>query len=153
MIKVYLDICVYNRPFDDQTNEHIFIEARAFSVVIKWIEEGKVTSINSDALEYENHLTSNIDRRLRVRTFLSLATDYVQFSGPLLERANVLLEFGFRAIDALHIVMAEEGGADFFVTCDNSIAKIARKVQNKLKVRVVSLLEFLVEVMKNVEND
>ncbi len=45
-MKVYLDLCVYNRPFDDQTNERVFIEARAFYIVIKWLEEGKIISIH-----------------------------------------------------------------------------------------------------------
>lgn len=58
MIKVYLDNCVYNRPFDNQSDERIFVEARAFYIIIKWIEEGRIASINSDALEYENSLTS-----------------------------------------------------------------------------------------------
>lgn len=71
MIKVYLDHCVYNRPFDNQTNDRIFIEARAFYIIIKWIEEGKMISINSDALEYENGLTSNTDRRKGVKLYLS----------------------------------------------------------------------------------
>lgn len=65
MIKVYLDNCVYNRPFDNQSNERIFIEARAFYVILKWIEEGKIMTISSDALEYENSMTSNPDRRMR----------------------------------------------------------------------------------------
>ena len=55
MIKVYFDNCVYNRPFDNQGNERILIEARAFYIILKWIEDGKITNINSDALEYENN--------------------------------------------------------------------------------------------------
>lgn len=70
MIKVYLGNYVYNRPFDDQTNERIFIETRAFYIVIKWIEEGKIISIHSDALGYENALTSNPDRKGRVKSYL-----------------------------------------------------------------------------------
>jgi len=153
MRKVYLDSCVYSRPFDNQAIERIFIEARAFLVVLKWIEERKVSSINSDALEYENDLTADGDRRLRVKTFLSLARSHVQLDDSSFERAKKLLALGFRGIDALHIAMAEKGDAEFFVTCDDGIAKAAKRFQNELKVRVVGLLEFLAEVMENVEND
>lgn len=70
MIKVYFDNCVYNRPFDDQGNERVLIEARAFYIILKWIEDGKITSINSDALEYENGMTPDPDRRIRIKTYL-----------------------------------------------------------------------------------
>ena len=42
---------------------------------MEWIEEGKIVSIDSDALEYENSLTSNPDRRMRVKTYLGMAKE------------------------------------------------------------------------------
>ena len=56
-------------------------------------------------------------------------------------------------MDALHIAMAEEGKARYFVTCDDGIINIAEKNQERLKVRVCSILEFLEEVMGDVKND
>jgi len=44
-MKVYLDSCVYNRPFDNQKDERVFIEARAFYIILKWIEEGKYRAL------------------------------------------------------------------------------------------------------------
>lgn len=153
MIKVYLDNCVYNRPFDDQTIERIFIEARAFYIIIKWIEEGKMIIIDSDALEYENGLTSSPDKRRRVKQSLSLAKEYVRLSDFLIERANEIINLGFRDMDALHIAMAEGGKANYFVTCDDDIINVAKKIQEKLKIKVCSLLEFLEEVIYYVKNN
>lgn len=153
MIKVYLDHCVYNRPFDNQTNDRIFIEARAFYIIIKWIEEGKMISINSDALEYENGLTSNPDRRKRVNLYLSLAKEYVSLSNFLIKKANEIINLGFRDMDALHIAMAEEGNANYFVTCDDEIVTVAKKNQKRLKVKVCGLLEFLEEVIPYAKNN
>jgi predicted nucleic acid-binding protein len=152
-MKVYLDLCVYNRPFDDQTNERIFIEARAFYIVIKWLEEGKIISIHSDALEYENSLTSNPDRGKRVKSYFSLAKEFVKLSEFSIRRASEIINLGFRDMDALHIAMAEEGKAHYFVTCDDRIIDIAEKNQERLKVKVCSILEFLEEVMGDVKND
>jgi predicted nucleic acid-binding protein len=152
-MKVYLDLCVYNRPFDDQTNERIFIEARAFYIVIKWLEEGKIIIIHSDALEYENSLTSNPDRRRRVKSYLSLAKEFVKLSDFSIRRASEIINLGFREMDALHIAMAEEGKAHYFVTCDDGIIDMAEKNQERLKVKVCSVLEFLEEVMGDVKND
>lgn len=147
MIKVYIDNCVYNRPFDDQSNERIFIEARAFYIILKWIEEGKIMSINSDALEYENSLISNPDRKMRIKTYLSLAKAYVKFSDKVTERAKEIAGFGIRGIDALHIAMAEVANADYFVTCDDDIIKRVRELSERFKVKICGVLEFLEEVM------
>lgn len=87
-MKVYLDSCVYNRPFDNQNDERVFIEARAFYIILKWIEEGIVSSINSAALEYENRLTLDPERRVRVKTYLGIAREYVALSDSLIERAS-----------------------------------------------------------------
>lgn len=152
-MKVYLDLCVYNRPFDDQTNERIFIEARAFYITIKWLEEGKIIAIDSDALEYENSLTSNPDRRRRVKSYLSLTKEFVKLSQFSIRRASEIINLGFRDMDALHIAMAEEGKAHYFVTCDDGIINIAEKNRARLKVKVSSILEFLEGVMGDVKND
>ena len=60
-MNVYLDCCVYNRPFDDhQSQEKIFIEAKVFYVLLKWTEEGRIKVISSDALTYENERMSDL---------------------------------------------------------------------------------------------
>lgn len=151
MIKVYLDNCVYNRPFDNQSDERIFIEAKAFYIIIKWIEEGRIASINSDALEYENSLTSEPDKRMRVKTYLDIAKEYVKLSDSLIKRANEIISLGIRDMDGFHVAMAEGGKADYFVTCDDGIISKAKEFQETLKVKVCSVLEFLEEVVRYVE--
>ncbi len=146
MIKVYLDNCVYNRPFDDQSNERVFIEARAFYIILKWTEEGKIMTISSDALEYENSITFNPDRRMRIKTYLALAKVYTKFSESLTERSKEIIGSGIRDMDALHIAMAEHGNAEYFVTCDDDIIRKAKKSSRKFKVKICGILEFLEEV-------
>ena len=113
---------------------------------MEWIEEGKIVSIDSDALEYENSLTSNPDRRMRVKTYLGMAKEYVKLSDSLIERANEIINLGFRDMDSLHIAMAEGGKADYFLTCDDGIISKAKKSQEQLRVKVCTILEFLEEV-------
>jgi len=146
MIKVYLDNCVYNRPFDDQSNERIFIEARGFYIILKWIEEGKIMSINSDALEYENSIISNFDRQMRIKTYLALAKVYVKLSESLIERAREIVNLGIRDMDALHIAMAEYENAEYFITCDDDIIKRGKEFSGGFKTKICGILEFLEEV-------
>jgi len=45
----------------------------------------------------------------------------VKLSEFSIKRANEIVTLGFRAMDALHIAMAEERRAHYFVTCDDGI--------------------------------
>lgn len=55
--RIYLDNCVYNRPFDDQSQRRIFLETMAFIILLELVENGEIETINSDALVYENRMT------------------------------------------------------------------------------------------------
>ena len=49
MINIYLDNCILNRPFDDQTFERIFLETQSFLILLKKIEEKQVMLTTSFA--------------------------------------------------------------------------------------------------------
>jgi len=50
----------------------------------------------------------------------------------------------------MHIACAESGGAEYFITCDDTIIRKARKEQNMVLLSLCSPLEFLIEeVFKN----
>jgi hypothetical protein len=53
VIKIYLDTCVYCRPFDDQSQKQIEKETRAFIEILKLAEMGGVIIVSSDVLIYE----------------------------------------------------------------------------------------------------
>lgn len=55
MIRVYLDINVYNRPFDDQTQPRICLETLAFVTLMQLIEMGQIALVTSSMLEFENN--------------------------------------------------------------------------------------------------
>ncbi len=37
-MKIYLDVCCLNRPFDDQTQDRIHLEAETILTIMKFIE-------------------------------------------------------------------------------------------------------------------
>lgn len=39
-MKVYLDNCCYNRPFDDQTQERIHLESEAILMILQHAQSG-----------------------------------------------------------------------------------------------------------------
>ena len=141
--RIYLDNCVYNRPFDDQSQRRIFLETIAFITLLELVEKGKIETINSDALMYENRMAFDPDRKARIESYLSFAKHFIRLSPGTILRAKELIELNFRAMDALHIAMSEEGEAEYFITCDDNIIKKGKRWKDKLKTKIISVLEFM----------
>ncbi len=61
-MKIYLDNCCYNRPFDDQSQIKINLEAQAKLYIQAKIREGAYDLVWSYILDYENgkiHMKKN----------------------------------------------------------------------------------------------
>jgi len=54
-IKVYLDNCCFNRPYDDQTQLRIELETKAKLYIQQQIIEKKIILATSVILEFENN--------------------------------------------------------------------------------------------------
>jgi len=144
-MKVYLDLCVYNRPFDDQGQPRIVVETVEFMFLLEKAINKEMTIINSFVLEYENSKSPLIDRRDKIEDLLKIASEYVRYSERLENRAEEIEKRGFMAMDALHIACAEAAKSDFFITCDDLLLRKGKANKDKLKVRIVGLMEFFSE--------
>ena len=145
-MRVYLDCCCLQRPFDDQTQSRILIEAEAVALIVAAIRARKITLLNSDALEFEAGRTRDVERREDVRELLHLATEHLQTTPDIREVANDIAKHGILGIDALHLAIASAHGADFFATCDDILLRKAQRVDG-LRCKVVSLLTLCDEVL------
>jgi len=144
-MKVYLDLCVYNRPFDNQEQPRIAVETMEFMFFLEKAINKEITIINSFVLEYENSESPLIDRRDKIGDLLKITSEYVRYSERLENRAEEIEKGGFMAMDALHIACAEASKSDFFITCDDLLLRKGKANKDKLKVRIVNLMEFFSE--------
>ena len=144
-MKIYLDLCIYNRPFDDQGQPRIVVETVEFMFLLEKAINKEMTIINSFVLEYENSKSPLIDRRDKIDDLLKIASEYVRYSERLENRAEEIEKGGFMAMDALHIACAEAAKSDFFITCDDLLLRKGKANKDKLKVRIVNLMEFFSE--------
>jgi len=144
-MKVYLDLCVYNRPFDDQGQPRIVVETVEFMFLLEKAIKKEITVINSFALEYENSKSPLIDRRDKIEDLLKISSEYVKYSEKLENRAKEIEKKGFMAMDALHIACAEAAKSDFFITCDDLLLRKGEANKDKVKVRIIGLMEFISE--------
>jgi len=144
-MKIYLDLCIYNRPFDDQGQPRIVVETVEFMFLLEKAINKEMTIINSFVLEYENSESPLIDRRDKIGDLLKITSEYVRYSERLENRAEEIEKGGFMAMDALHIACAEASKSDFFITCDDLLLRKGKANKDKLKVRIVGLMEFFSE--------
>lgn len=146
---IYIDNCVLNRPFDNQTQERIYIETQAFLILLKHVELGKIKFLNSFAIEYEISAISDIERESKIKEYLKAASNYIHYNEIIEKRAYEIKGFGFSAMDSVHIAVAEFAEVDYFVTCDDEILKLSEKFSKKLKVKIVSILKLVSEIIKD----
>ncbi len=126
-MKLYLDLCIYNRPFDYQGVERVALETSIFIYLIEKIEKGADTLVVSEALLYENSQNPDEQRKIRVDSYFHLAKEFVEMSESDVERAEFLKGLGFSDIDALHIALAEKAKVDYFITCDDGIINLYKR--------------------------
>lgn len=144
-MRVYLDLCVIQRPFDDQHQLRVRMQMDALHRILELIAEGRLELVTSFALEYESDSSTDAVKRKFTETVLALASERVESSPAIQHRTTVYGLGGMQTWDAAHLAAAVEAHADFFCTCDDPLLRRARKEDTGLT-RAVSLLELIEEV-------
>ncbi len=146
-IKVYLDTCCYNRPYDDQTQLRISLEAQAKLFIQKQIVDGKLDLVYSFISVYENSQNPFPIRKNSIAGFFLNASVYVSEDSieKIKQRASEIMKKGIKTKDALHISCAIEGKADYFVTADMRLLKYSSdEIEVTDLVKFISLTEGLI---------
>lgn len=150
-MKVYLDVCCYNRPFDDQTQERIRLEAEATAIVMTGIRLRFLELIDSEAVDLEHMASPFPERDEAISPVRRLASVRVELQGVHWSRARLLSGMGFGRYDALHVACAEAGGADVLLTTDDQFLRVAARERKRLHVRVVNPVEWVNEAKQWLE--
>lgn len=147
MRSIYLDVCCLNRPFDDQAQDRIRLEAEAVMLVLRRVTTGEWQWIGSEVVGYEVDRTPDPHRRSRVRALAATASEVVRMDDVTAARAGALEALGLDALDALHVACAERGGAEVLLTTDDRLVRRAARAGGALRVRVANVLTWLGESM------
>jgi hypothetical protein len=65
ILRLYLDVCCLNRPFDDQRQDRIRLEAEAVLLIMGRCEAGAWQWLSSAVVEEEVNHTPSSERRSR----------------------------------------------------------------------------------------
>ena len=147
-MKVYLDACCLNRPFDDQSQPRVRLETEAISLILEKLTQGEWEWVGSEILLHEVGQNPDLENRQRALSFASLAHQVVEIGEKTMRRAEELEKAGFDSYDAVHLASAEIGKADVFLTTDDQILKIAARKKIMLSFTVENPVKWLEEVLK-----
>ncbi len=145
-MKIYMDSCCYNRPFDDQTQERIRLESEAILTILKRGQTGKYKIIGSSILELEIDQMHDERKKRNVSELYKVTNLSILYTDEIRERAREIVNMSnIKTFDSLHVAAAESANADVLLTTDDKFEKIAAKLD--LKVRVLNPLKFIWEVI------
>jgi predicted nucleic acid-binding protein len=147
MTKIYLDNCVLNRPFDDQSQERVRLETEAIVLLLSRLERKEWIWLGSQALNIEIDKTPDAEQQSRLRRIVEFINSSVEIGGKEMERASELQKLGFVGFDAVHLACAESGKADVFLTTDDRLLKLAKRFKKKIHVKVVNPLDWMKEII------
>jgi predicted nucleic acid-binding protein len=122
-MRVYLDNCCYNRPFDDQSQIRIALEAQAKLFVQRLVVEQEIELVWSYVSTHENEGNPFVSKKTSIRNFSQNARVVVIENATILSDANRYQRDMIKKLDALHLACAKAGGADFFITTDDRLLK------------------------------
>jgi predicted nucleic acid-binding protein len=129
-MRIYLDNCCFNRPFDSQAHLRVRLETEAKLQIQERVVAGEIELVWSYILDYENAANPFEERRTAVALWRTRSVVDVVESSSLLENARSLAGLGIGSKDALHVACAVEAGCEYFVTTDDALLKkLARYTQ------------------------
>jgi predicted nucleic acid-binding protein len=143
-LRIYLDNCAYNRPYDDFTQLTVSLEAQAKLHIQSWIRDGQYELVSSEILMAEIGCCPFEVRRKGI-------TDYIEENSSIHvgsshnfeidETAREIMSTGIKYKDACHVASAMLAGCEYLITTDK---RLLRYKSEKLK--LVNPIQFVDEM-------
>jgi predicted nucleic acid-binding protein len=132
-MRIYLDNCCFNRPFDDQKQIRIRLETEAKLEIQERILLGEIELAWSYILDFENEMNPFEQRKIAIRQWKYHATvDTVELK-EIIDLAKKFHEMGLKSKDSLHIACAISLKCNYFLTTDDELIKKAMVI-NAIKI-------------------
>jgi predicted nucleic acid-binding protein len=143
---IYLDVCCLNRPFDDQTQERVRLEAEAVRLILERCQNGEWRLLNSEVIDFELRKSSDITKLEQIKMWTASANTKISIMESVESRSAEIVKLGFKTFDALHVACAEAGNADILLTADDKMCRLGARQTNSLRVRIENPMRWLMEV-------
>lgn len=147
MSRIYFDINIYNRPFDDQSQVRIRLETIAIFSILQKIKNKELTLLWSFMIDYENSLNPYEDVRQEIEMAASLAGESVTPDESVLTAAKEFESKGIKPRDSMHLACALKGKAEYFLTCDDKLIRKATTLD--INIKIINPLRFIEDMEVN----
>ncbi|EOS81658.1 hypothetical protein C817_00387 [Dorea sp. 5-2] len=125
-MKIYLDNCCYNRPYDDQSQIRISLETQAKLYIQNLVKDKQIELVTSYILEYENGKNKFGKRKQVIAEFMETNESYyvgVERDSDVAKIAEPIMQTGVKEKDAFHVACAILAKCDYFITTDDRLLK------------------------------
>ncbi|MGE0082780.1 MAG: hypothetical protein AB7S75_00015 [Desulfococcaceae bacterium] len=141
-MRVYLDNCCFNRPFDDQSLLSIRLETEAKMGIQEKIKSGHFSLGWSYILDFENNANPFPEKRVEIQKWKQLADSFTNETEDILLKMNELKTIGLKPLDALHVACAVSLQCQYFLTVDKGILK---KTAECSEIKITNPVNFIIE--------
>ncbi|MBD5524673.1 MAG: hypothetical protein HDR04_09675 [Lachnospiraceae bacterium] len=142
-MRIYLDMCCYNRPYDDQAQLKVAMETQSKLHIQMLVREKKLELIVSYMLRYECSKNPFEMRRNAIFDFIQEnAAGYVgdDRKKVIEAKATEIMKTGIKFKDACHVASAIYAGCEYFISTDARLLKY-----NTQEIKMVTPIEFIME--------
>jgi predicted nucleic acid-binding protein len=139
-MRIYMDNCCFNRPFDDQASIRIRLETEAKLYIQEKIMNKEIELAWSYIIDYENEFNPFEERRNTIDKWRSHAAIDIGQTADIINNAESIQKLGVKSKDALHVACAIEAKCDYFFSTDDILLK---KLSEFDKIKVLNPLSFL----------
>lgn len=140
-MRIYLDNCCFNRPYDDQESLIIRLETEAKIMIQDKIRASELELVWSYILEFENESNPDEEVRERISKWKEIATVIQIETSIILEKSKYFLDLGLDVQDSLHVACAIVSNSDYCITTDKGILKRKSKIS---EIKIVNPTEFII---------
>jgi len=119
--RIYIDICCFNRPYDDQTQLLVRMETEAKLFIQNEIKLNNYELAWSYMMDYENSVNPFDDRKASIDEWYNAAAIDIDASNEIINLANHFSLKGIKKKDSLHLACAIKAECNYFLTTDKKL--------------------------------
>ena len=141
--KIYLDNCCFNRPYDDQSQLTVSMEALAKLSIQQDIRNNNADLVTSYILVAENTANRFEEKRKDIQKFIDKYTNtYVsEKSADMVKNIAIdIMNTGIKLMDACHVACAIIAGCDYFISTDKRLLKYQSD-----RIKIVNPISYVLE--------
>ena len=140
-MRIYLDNCCYNRPYDDQLQMRIHLDTEAKLHIQDMVKNNELELVTSYMLDYENAKNRFWHKRQAISEIMNENEAYYvsqDRNEEAIQIAEEIKKTGVKNADALHVACAILAKSNYFITTDDRLLKYRSE-----KVEIVTPGEFV----------